>query len=234
MTSSVIAIRLSSNLPVISDEQKLAYMTDSLMLYSYKNMLLCKIPVAKIHARIITDKNGNVINGEAINSEVTYKYFIYHQDSLYGFHYDSLNAPRGRKQLVDSFLSRKTLTNFDKAYTSLIEDCVLVDSTFQEANQTLFEKYIPKIKKDESYNDSLYLYFSSKLNAINFFSLSKEADYEKKRKLFRVRIIYNANPRSKDPFGKLAKEFTFELEQISVAGSQEVSDLFRKFQKKEG
>jgi hypothetical protein len=226
--ATFIAIQLFSNLPITSEEQQLVYIPDSLIVCFYKNILLFSIPQLKSHVNVITDKKGNVIKKEVIKSEVINKYFVYHKDSLYGYHYDSLNGLPQKKQLVDSFLSNNTLTKFGPAYNILIEDCVLADSAFDEVNQILLEKYTLKIKPDESYNDSLFLYYSRKLNDIDFFSFSKEADSTKKKKLFRVRVIYNANPQSKDQFGRFAKEFTFEFQKIEVSMKKEIMEFLSR------
>lgn len=92
----------------------------------------------------------------------------------------------------------------------------------------MVEKYIPKIKYDESYSDTTFLYYSFQLNGIDF-TFSKELDSLKGMKLFKIRAVFNPIPKGKYSFKVPSREYLFEIDRYDINNRQEILSLFEKF-----
>lgn len=123
-------------------------------------------------------------------------------------------------------MAMNTITNFGPFFKNVAKDDSLVESIWLN-DKTLLEKYIPKVKLDASYNDSTYLYLRKDLQDIEF-SFSKEFDSIRNMKLSQVRLIYNDNPSSNNPFGRLAKQISFELMKVPVIKRKEILNFLKR------
>ncbi|HKO80954.1 MAG TPA: hypothetical protein VJU78_11190 [Chitinophagaceae bacterium] len=224
---AVRSIKLSYKLELAFDGQ-LVSIADSPIIYYYKNRVLYQINHPYNNSYVKFDTSGNIISEQLIKEGVRFSYFIYEKDSVYGLSYDSIDAPNCQRYLVDSFLRTKFSAQevmFDNTDDSLV---LLNTDTI---NYDLFEKYIPKIKPDETYPDSGYYYYSDKLKGINY-SFSKKIDSLKKMKLCKVKFIYNPIPKGSNPFETPRREFQFEIKEIPVANPKEILAFFERHLKK--
>lgn len=217
------AVQLITSFPVFSASYELINADDTLTLFSYKQFRMLQIQVVSSESRTFLDKEGNLLREELVNTEIKHKYLVFEQGNPYGLMYDSLNA-EGYRYSVDSFLMQNTITNLSPFVENLLKGDSLVEKK-KLTKDVLLEKYVPKVKKDASYSDSAFLYFSAKLNNIDF-SFSEKLDKLKKSKLYKLRLVYNNNPNTSDNFGKLAKEFLFELATLPVKNKSEIIAFF--------
>ena len=212
---------------VTVEDGQLISASDTLTIYYFQNLVLYKIPYTNEVSNVTTDKNGDVIDEKLMESETKYKYFIYEKDSSFGFKYDSINAKNNRRFSIDSFLTQKA---FKGASFYQRGNDTMIASSWNEDKSVLIEKYIPKIKFDQSYNDTSYLYFTSSLKKVDY-SFSKELDSSKNMKLFKVRFINNPLPRGVYSFDVPRREMMFEIRETPVTDSNEIIRFFERFKK---
>ena len=224
------SINLVASTPMVkTDNGQLVGLVDTLKIVYYENLVLFQIPYFDQLVNIITGKSGNVIGEKLIKDELRYKLFIYRKGSNYGFIYDSLNAKDSQKLLVDSFLSDRTFQSmeiFSRFYKNSNDS--LIETSTDSKNGSLTEKYLTKVKYDESYNDTSYLYYTNELNGIDF-SFSKELDSIKNMKLFKIRFIYNLLQTNKYSFAIPKREFLFEIRETPVSNRREIIDFIMRF-----
>jgi hypothetical protein len=217
-------ITVITNFPAIrSNDGKLINITDSFKIFYYKDMVLYQLFPKKQIINTTVDKAGKVIDQKIIRSEIDFSNFIYKQNDSVGLYYDSINSPP-QKLPIDSFITSKKFINFnfyDKKNDSLIESI---------NNETLVEKYIPKIKFDQSYGDTTILYYSKRFKDIAY-SLSKDLDSLKKSKLFKVQIKYNSQYYKGYNFKFPQREFLFEIQESNKVNSIDIIRFFEQFEK---
>jgi hypothetical protein len=228
--SSITALSLSSNIQIVrSDDKQLFEMNDSLTIFYYQGITLYRIFIPVTSSILLNDKNRNVTGEKILKTEIKSQYFIHRKDDVIGYKFDSLNATSFTKLRVDSFLLKKALTSFKKFYNktndSLVENIKMPDNI-------VIEKYIPKLKYDDSYGDSTYLYFSNDLNLKKFeFSFSEEVESIKHMKLFKIRYIYNSVSKENHSLNTPKREFLFELKKTPINDQQKIISFFEKYKK---
>ena len=222
------SIKLSSNMPVVLSDGNLENEIDSAILIYYDNFIMFKSPHANETFINVADHTGQLTSHKLIQIEIKYDYFIYKKGDSIGFKYDSLNAKTGHKLLVDSFLYKKGYLE-SKLYNNMYNNTTdsLVGS-FRADNDVLIEKFVTKNKYDETYNDTTYLYYSAKLNNVEF-AISKQLDSVKRMKLYKSRFIFNATISDKYLFPLPSRELWFKLEEIPTTNEQEITSIIQKF-----
>jgi hypothetical protein len=226
--SSSKTISLSFRWQFFSDDQRMVNIEDSLQITYVGDLVIYRINHPGEVRQVLTDTSG-IITRDSITSERTkYSYFIYKEKDPYGVEYAPANPGYRQKFLVDSFLQSKlsiTEAMFDNSNDSLVE-VGRVDN-----NTTLFEKYIPKLKTDDSYPDSSYYYFSNELNEYEY-SFSKRLDQLKGKKLYKILFIYNPVPKSHLPFDVPRRVFRFALRKTTVENPEEMTNIIERFKDK--
>lgn len=215
--SKLRKITLKYNIPILKLTGELLNITDSVSIFYYYDDILYQFPYT------YTLENENTI----LSQEIKYKYFVYRKGESYGYYYDSLNSKNFRKLPVDSLLGLKAFVGnkfWDKNNYSL------VGVRNNEDNYTLIEKYVTKIKPDETYSDTAILYFTDKLRNIEY-SFSNELENAKKLKLCKIRILYNSQFYKGYSFRFPQREFSFELKEDTVANPMMYILLFNRFNK---
>ena len=165
---------------VMVDKGEFIHVEDSFSVTYYKDFILYQ--VTETYEVVMPILKNDTVEEKIISSEVRYKHYVYKANSPRGYKYDSLKALTNRGFTVDSFLAAKAFAKFkfyDKANDTLVE------SAIDPKTKVLTEKYIPRIKYDETYPDSSYRYFSDHDLMNVEFSFSKYLDSVKNKKLFK-------------------------------------------------
>jgi hypothetical protein len=228
-TDAVKSIKIDYVIPQLSADSQLVNESRSISIYYYKTFVIYKIE-SFFSNQLNTGKMEDDTMVFRINNwEKRFKYFIFDSKQSYGYKYDSLGAKSGRKILVDSFLSSQMVNQLDPLYLNAHKNDSIV-ATIKNANGDVLLKYITKSKPDFNYPDSTFLYFTNNptFKSVDF-SLSRSADSIMKMKLYNIRVIYNKNPGTGDPFGKLAKELSFEIKENPVENKKEIVDFIDRF-----
>ncbi len=208
---------------VMVDNGSFIHVEDSFIVSYYQDLILYHVPytyeVTKPTVR------NDTIEEKIISSEIRYKYFIYKAGRSTGYKYDSLNALSNRLFSVDSFLAAKAFAK-SKFYDN--ENDTLIEATTDQKTKVFAEKYIPRVKYDETYPDSSYMYFNDhKLKNIEF-TFSKYLDSVKNKKLFKVIFIHNPIPKGKCLFEVPRRNLIFEMKETQLKKSTEIIDFFER------
>lgn len=208
---------------VMIDNGAFIHVEDSFIVSYYQDLILYQVPYT-YEVTKPTVKN-DTIEEDVINSEIKYKYFIYKANSTTGYKYDSLNALSSRLFSVDSFLAAKAFAKsklYDKTNDTLIE------ATTDQKTNVFTEKYIPRVKYDETYPDSSYMYFSDRELKNIEFAFSRYLDSLKNKKLFRVVFIHNPIPKGEYSFDVPRRELIFEMKETQLINSRGIIDFFER------
>ncbi len=111
---------------------------------------------------------------------------------------------------VDSFLSHRAYGG--QSIFKKSED-ILMSSHKSKGNYNLIEKYRCRVKRDETYPDTIIVYYTNKMKEVEH-TLSKELDADKKGKVKKIRAIYN--PQVVKGFNVPSYEIMFELKEDTI------------------
>ena len=208
---------------VMIDNGELIHIEDSFRVSYYQDLILYQVPYLYEVTKPIF--KNDTIEEKIISSEIRYRYFIYKTNNPLGYKYDSLNALSNRLFSVDSFLTAKAFAKFN-FYNK--ENDSLIETTTDRKTKILTEKYIPRIKYDETYADSSYRYFSDhQLKNIEF-SFSRYLDSTKNKKLFKVIFIHNPIPKGTYSFYVPRRNLIFEMKETLLINSAEIIAFFKR------
>ncbi|MFD0940399.1 hypothetical protein [Pedobacter boryungensis] len=227
-TLNAVAIRWS--IPLVNPaDGSLQKMADSCYLYYLDSLVLIRVPYAHTEYSYgkINDTKTNRDTTSVIKKETKFKNYIFKKDNPFGLQFETITSISFQRFNVDSLLKAKTFKGvrfYNEVNDTLVESIKISD-------EILLEKYIPKTKIDESYSDSTYLYLNSDLNGINY-TLSKQIDSLKKKKLYQVKYIYNEIPNGISGHVTLPKrEFIFSFTEMRVENQIEIINFFNRFKK---
>ena len=213
-------IKFIYNIPIVKLNGELVNISDSLSIFYLNDDILYKFPFIKAL------ENATSIT----NQEIKFKYFLYRKGQPYGYYYDSINTNSFRKLAVDSLLAIKAFVGnkfYDKANDSLVE------VRRNEEKFSLIEKYVSKVKLDQSYPDTTIIYYKKNLKNIDY-TFSKELDSIKKLKICQIRIVYNSQFYKGYSFKLPQREFRFELKDEFVEDSKSLINFFIRFREDMG
>lgn len=199
---------------------------DSFKVSYYQNFILYQFP--RIYEVSIPIIKGDSIYEKVISSRIGYDCFIYKNNDSVGHRLDSLDADNSRLFSVDSFLVKKANAKF--AFYNKTNDSLIESKTNEEGNE-LVEKYIPRIKYDETYPDSTSLYFRNDKVKYPDFSFSRYLDSLKKKKLFKIIFTYNPIPKGVYSFDVPRRNIIFEMKQIQLTNEKELIKFFDRVKK---
>lgn len=223
-------IRLSWQIPIVSiTDGSLTLLNDSFLIYYKENMILLRAPYKYVNYKKATIVNDTIsLLDEDIENKMTkFLNFIYVRDMKSGLGYDSIDGKGFKKFKVDSLLKIKAF----RGAAFLAADDSLVKSTYNKKALLLSETYVSKKNVDESFPDTSYLTYTSRIRDIEY-SFSKEADSIKKMKLFKVEFIYNPIPKSKMyHFNIPRRHFIFKIEELDLRSRKEIDAFFERFKK---
>ena len=157
----------------------------------------------------------------------TETYFFYGDSRRKGILFHSLADSSSQLRLnVDSFLGARAFKTFHVNRAPGI----LVDSLYSGDGTNLFEAYVPAQRKGANSVDSIYLYFSANLNAVPY-SFSPELDSLKKKKLYKVRLLFNADKPPDQDIVVPKRELSLELQPWPITDSATVKNVVDRWSK---
>jgi hypothetical protein len=206
-----------SNLPYFKGNKKFIYFRDSIGIIYYKNYILYEFP------HYLSSQNAG--DTTSFRQWIKYGYFIYDKNDFYGRYYDSINSKIYKKMEVDSFLSHRAWRG--QSIFKKSED-ILISSNKSKGNHDLIEKYKCREKKDETYPDTIIVYYTNRMKEVEH-TLSKELDADKKGKVKKIRAIYN--PQVVKGFNVPRYEIMFELKEDTVTNLDKYKLFIEKHKK---
>lgn len=230
--TTIQCFKLLSRIPILTKNGKFEFWKDSIMLYCNNKFALYKFAIPFTTQYSSINGNNRILTGfktDSIIEGITYRYLFFEKWQKKGFlMYDSLSFAQSKKVFVDSVLSRTTFGGI-KLYQSNLD--TLIESNYINDNNILLEKNVPKSKLDDSFEDTTFLYYTSKISNI-MFSLDKTLDSVKHMKLFKAVVKYNAR------FNKSLNMFLpehsiiFEIKEAQTHNMKDVINFFDAYEKK--
>jgi hypothetical protein len=147
-------------------------------IYTYKDMVLCK--------HIYQRRNINR-EGEILSLTDGQNYFVYKKGNTTGNLYDSLMWSMNIRKSVDSVM--RLIWKHELAYPDFADQ--LVESQFDEATQSLVEKYTYYQLSDTASKGTRTYFFSKKPWPKNLYSLWPDMDSAKKMRLYKCVETHN-------------------------------------------
>lgn len=196
---------------------------DSFHVTYYQNFILYMVP--KVYTFSTVTIKGDTIHEKLVSSRIAYNYFVYKNSDNFGYRFDSLEAESSQVFSVDSFLEKEAYSKF--TFYNKTNDTLVASKTNRKGNE-LIEKYIPRIKYDETYPDSTFLYFRNEKMKYNYFSFSHYLDSLKNRKLFKIVITFNPIPKGIYSFDVPRRNMIFELKQIRATDEEKLIKFFNR------
>jgi len=218
---SIRGVKITENFPVINDKGNvMGYDTFSTNIYYYKNQVL-------YYSSYHFDSTSN---DSLLTSETRYYYLVFTKGKTYGYQYDKYKPVFEKKVLIDSAL-RQEWTSLIGFYPIFSESNLTQSlKNFNKDSGILNETYSFTAKSDTSKSGTCSLWFTKKINGIDF-SLSKYLDSLNKMKLFKVRILNN--PRYLKEYNITIDkiEQAFDLDEIPIKNEKELLYYFERDEK---
>ena len=197
-----------------NDEIKIALLKDTISVFYYSDYLIYRLlPTVKW-------ETGENIKG-------TEPYFIYTERDSCGILFNSLtDSACSIICRIDSFLFNRAFRGEDLDIP--VDSLWSITEVKKENGEILIEKYGSTKQGDEMTVDSIYYYYSRKMNRVQY-SFSKKLDSISGMKLFKCRLIFNSKF-SKSHNGVLPKrEISFEIREEVPPDEKEILSLIKKY-----
>lgn len=152
-----------------------------------------------------------------------YRFFFYHEKDGTGNFYDSVSVKKAQKLPVDSMLR----TKFSVQGSMFYQETNQLVTSVKQPDGRLFEKYIPASRPDESYPDSICLWYDPALNDLKY-SFNPRLDSLRDAKMYKALFIFNRTkniPR---------REFEFRFDRAAVSQQKEIQFIKERFVKESG
>jgi len=205
---------LPTNIYRENDEIKIYTLKDTILIFYYSDYVIYRLPPT---VKFETDEQ---IKG-------TEPYFIYNKKDSFGIFFNSLtDSSSGITCRVDSFLFNRgfKVKDIDRPVDSI--------SPLMEVKKVkdgVVEKYGLIKQGDEMSIDTIYYYYSKKMNNIEY-SFSKKLDSISRKKLFKVRLLYNSKFSSSNKSVLPKREISFEIREVTPPDPKEVFSIMKKYQ----
>lgn len=187
---------------------------DTIRIYYYKDYVLYQLSGSR---KFETDE---LIAG-------TEQYFIYNSNNKFGFLFSSLKDSSLRMKIqVDSFLFDRGMKGKD--FDHLPDSLWFLSDERKDNESNIVEKYASIKPGDETSIDSIYYYYSKKMNDIPY-SFSKKLDSIKSMKLFRIRMIYNEKFSKTNNFVLPQREILFEIRKRTNFNEVEIINFINNY-----
>ena len=197
-----------------NDEIKIALLKDTILVFYYSDYLVYRLlPTSKW-------ETGEKIKG-------TEPYLVYNKQDSCGILFNSLTDSSYLITCrIDSFLFNRALRAKDLDIP--VDSLWSIMEVKKESDEILIEKYGLTKQGDEMSVDSIYYYYSKKMNKAQY-SFSKKLDSISGMKLFKFRLIFNSKF-SKSHNAVLPKrEISFEIRDETAPNVQEILSLIKKY-----
>jgi len=164
----ITAITYIVKLPLVQGDRQYIDFGDTTPVYYFQDLIIYKLPYTFDSSMLTYHIKADTISQEHIMTETRYNYFAYKSGNKNGIWYRSIEQLDSNKILaVDSILKRiGTPTNLQAIIYSPNDS--LLESQSLDNGNILIEKYIPKTKPDDTYNDTtlLFLFKKNETNSI--------------------------------------------------------------------
>lgn len=218
----ITTIRVTKKIPMLNNIGKVdKYIIQDAYVYFNGNMRLYETPYYY----------DSIVNNEKVKSDIRYKIFVHHKDSLYGSAFDTLNNIFNKRMHKDSFSSINYYT--DLRLIKLFDDEILVmQSSEKNANAGIYkETYLITSRHDVNKTGLAVFGYDSMLNNIDF-SFSKELDSIHRMKLYEVMIQTNAHFINANGLKIDTLKVTHKMELIKVPHLKNADDYFSLYTSK--
>lgn len=211
-------VRLSFSAPVNiykkNEEIKVALLKDTVSLFYYSDYLIYRLlPTAKW-------ETGENIKG-------TESYFIYKKQDSCGILFNSLtDTSYGIICRIDSFLYNRALRGKDLDIP--VDSLWSIMEVKKEKGGILIEEYGLTKQGDEMSVDSIYYYYSKKMNKVQY-SFSKKLDSIRGMKLFKFRLLFNPKFSKSHNYILPKREISFEIREEGPPNEKEILSLIKKY-----
>jgi hypothetical protein len=231
-TDRITAINYIVKLPLVQGDRQYFDFVSTIPIYYYQDLIVYQLPYTYDSTKVTYHIKADTISDEHVLTETRYNYFVYRQGSSIGIWYRSMEQLDSAKQLsIDSILKRVgPPTNLQSIIYSPNDS--LVERTTLDNGNTVIEKYIPKTKPDESYNDTTLLYYSKALKSIKF-SLSPFFDSLTNTKLYKLRLAFNESYSPKYSITMPQRDIVYEIVKVDLANPIKLKSLFERFKQDE-
>ncbi|HMU46933.1 MAG TPA: hypothetical protein PKC72_11220 [Chitinophagaceae bacterium] len=229
---NITAITYIVKLPLVQGDRQYIDFCDTIPIYYIQNLIIYKLPYTFDSSKMTYHIKTDTISQEHIMTETRYHYFVYKKGNNNGIWYKSIEQLDSNKILaVDSIIKRiGTPTNLQAIIYSLNDS--LLESQSLDNGSILIEKYIPKTKLDDSYNDTTLFYYSKRLKPIQF-SLSPFLDSLKNKKLYKLRLAYNEAFSETYSITMPKRDIIYEIREMNVDNIDNLKILLLRFKQDE-
>ena len=221
---STAGVELYSKLEFISmpEKGKKSMATYRLFIYYDGDEVICKKPVTFLIMHGEPVKGTNIIRQTVQKEIIKYQYMVFKKGEKYGCLFDSIGVKEPKRKLVDSF-ERADLYKGFPFYTA---NDKLVKTNRNSAAGITEEIMQPLKQDDDTYPSSSHYYYKDDFKDIPY-SFSEQLDKTHSGKLYKIRIVYDAQPKGKYAFVIPEYEYYFELRMAPAA--PELTALLEKF-----
>lgn len=153
------------------------------------------------------------------------RFFVFHQDSSYGYRYDPYRVHQNGRLPVDATI--KSITGTDNFNTLL---AIKPDSVTWNDDKSELKEVYAYSKKKETAEGRFCMYYSKKLNHLKH-TFNKVLDSAKKMKLFKTEFIFSEFYSEKDKILWPPVVDRTEMRQITVKNPEEIVDYFNRYKK---
>jgi len=229
-SDSITAINYILRLPLVLGDKQYFDFGDTTTIYYYQDLIVYQLPYTFDSSKTIYHVKADTISDEHILTEKRYNYFIYRQGSPKGIWYRSIDYPDSNRLLpVDSILKIKSPPPNLQSLIYSSNDTLIETVSL---NDIFIEKYIPKIKPDESYNDTTVFYYSKSMSSIKY-SLSPFLDSLKNAKLYRLRLAFNETYSQKYSITMPQRDLVYEIVKLEFTNVNKMKLLIQRFKQDE-
>lgn len=229
---NITAIAYIVKLPLVQGDRQYIDFGDTTPIYYFQDLIIYKLPYTFDSSKMTYHIKTETISQEHILTETRYNYFVYKNGNNNGIWYRSIEQLDSNKTLtVDSILKRVgTPTNLQAIIFSPNDS--LLESQSLDNGDILIEKYIPKTKLDDSYNDTTLLYYSKTMKLIQF-SLSPFLDSLKNKKLYKLRLAFNEVFSETYSITMPKRDIIYEIREMNVDNIDNLKILLLRFKRDE-
>jgi hypothetical protein len=223
------SVELFCSIQVIkADNGKLFDFKSNFIICSKGNYIVYKCPVLHFITKAVMNKGQDTITEEEVSRDTTYRYIINKRDSKYGYLYDSVNALKPKRIVIDSFKAVNMLGPFP-LYKEGHQ--VLISSQTNKTSPVLIEKRKMNKEPDDTTPDTCFYYYTKRLQHVPY-TFVAALDSTRKLKLYKIIFLFNFIKKGEHPFDVPEHRYTFELKEARP--SPEVPGLIDRFKNTEG
>lgn len=224
--SETMGLQIVTDLPLMSFDTVAQY-PDTMFFFQKDSVLIFKMPVKLFESEIYTSPDGTIDRDSLFRVGTRYEYYSYFRNNKYGWRFDSVGAERGALFSVDSLLARQTVTNFDEIYEKKMGNDSLVEESGSKRSGVYVEKYVPRVKKDETYGDSTIMTYSASLSKYHF-TLSPFSKVKKGLNLQRFKLVYNGSSQSGIHSYSIPRYLLFEINELPRIKYDDIEAIYEK------